>query len=180
MLHISCDRGALALPSSFRHHTHMPKTPTKPRQRKPHFIRAWRKARGMTLEALGEAVGMTSQNLGRIERGETAYTQDTLEAISDALSCPLADLLSRDPEAEQSERPAAVNANSLPAPVVQQVVEAVVEYLTGDLAEGRLWSAVVADAAKQIAADEHATPDPQSIRQGIRFAASALAAAKPQ
>lgn len=134
----------------------------------------------MTLEALGDLVGMTSQNLGRIERGETAYTQDTLEAISDALNCPITDLLSRDPEMAAAHPPTPISESSLPEPVVQQVVEAVVEYLTGDLAEGRLWSAVVVDAAKQIASGEDAIPDPQSIRQGIRFAASALAAAKPQ
>ena len=180
MLHYSCDRGALALPDRFGHHMHMPKTPKKARQRKPHFLRAWRAASGMTLEALGEAIGMTSQNLGRIERGETAYTQDTLEAISDALGCPPADLLSKDPTSEDTGPSKTISADLLPAPVVQHVVEAVVEYLTGDPAEGRLWSAVVADAAKQIATDAPATLDPQAIRQGIRFAASALAAAKPQ
>lgn len=71
-----------------------------PRFKKPparHFIRAWRKHRGYTLEQLAEIVGVTHGALSQLERGETNYTQPMLEALSEALSCSPADLIMRDP-----------------------------------------------------------------------------------
>lgn len=124
-------------------------------------------SRETTQKAIAETIGVAPARISELFKGIRDLSVDEAKLIVDAFGL-------------EKTGPPPVSADSLPAPVVQQVVEAVVEYLTGDLAEGRLWSAVVVDAAKQIAADEHATPDPQSIRQGIRFAASALAAAKPQ
>ena len=40
---------------------------------------------------------MDRANLSRLERAEIAYTQDTLEAIAEALSCEPADLVMRNP-----------------------------------------------------------------------------------
>lgn len=62
-----------------------------------HFIRAWRKDRGLTLEQLAERIGMTHQNLGKIERGLVPYNQVLLELLADALRCEPADLIMRDP-----------------------------------------------------------------------------------
>ena len=65
-----------------------------------HFIRAWRKHRGYTLEQLAEMVGVTHGALSQLERGLTNYTQPMLEAIAEALSCAPADLIMRDPNSE--------------------------------------------------------------------------------
>lgn len=64
-----------------------------------HFIRAWRKHRGLTLEQLAERVGMTHQNLGKIERGKVPYSQPLLEALAEELRTDPASLIMRDPEA---------------------------------------------------------------------------------
>lgn len=63
----------------------------------PTHIRAWRRFRNLTLERLGDRVGMAPGNLSRLERGLTPYIQYQLEAIADALRCSVADLVSRPP-----------------------------------------------------------------------------------
>lgn len=62
-----------------------------------HYIRQWRDAEGLTLERLAERVGLTHGTLSRIERGKTAYTQQVLEALADALGTTPASLIMRDP-----------------------------------------------------------------------------------
>jgi transcriptional regulator with XRE-family HTH domain len=66
-------------------------------QFRPTFIRSWRKYRGLTLEQLGGRIDMTASNLSMLERGERGYSQETLEAIADALGTEVASLLIRDP-----------------------------------------------------------------------------------
>ncbi|MGZ3272453.1 MAG: helix-turn-helix domain-containing protein [Caulobacteraceae bacterium] len=82
-----------------------------PRQARPHpkpirrptFIRAWRKHREMTLGKLAERlkteleIRISEGQLSRIERGETPYSQDILEALAAVLRCEPADLIMRDP-----------------------------------------------------------------------------------
>jgi transcriptional regulator with XRE-family HTH domain len=63
----------------------------------PHFIREWRKHRGLTLEQLAERIGMTHQNLGRIERFLVPYNQRALEALAEALRTEPASLVMRNP-----------------------------------------------------------------------------------
>jgi transcriptional regulator with XRE-family HTH domain len=71
--------------------------------RRPTFIRAWRKHRGLTLAQLADRlqveleVDISEGQLSRIERGETPYSQDILEAVAQALRCEPADLIMRDP-----------------------------------------------------------------------------------
>lgn len=71
--------------------------------RRPTFIRAWRKHRGLTLSQLADRlsveleVDISEGQLSRIERGETPYSQDILEAVAAALRCEPADLIMRDP-----------------------------------------------------------------------------------
>ncbi len=67
------------------------------RQRGRVFIREWRKHRGLTLEQLSERIDMSPGNLSHLERGMVAYTQDTLEALAEALGTDAASLLMRDP-----------------------------------------------------------------------------------
>lgn len=77
----------------------MRKVTSRFKQRGPrHFIREWRKHRGLTLEQLAERVGLTHGAISQLERGETNYTQPTLEAIAEALDCEPADLIMRRPD----------------------------------------------------------------------------------
>lgn len=61
------------------------------------FIRQWREFRGLTLEQLGERLEMTSSYLSMLERAQRGYTQETLEAIANALQTDVASLLMRNP-----------------------------------------------------------------------------------
>lgn len=69
-----------------------------PRQKfRKTYIRHWRKHRHMTLERLAERLEMTPSMLSMLERGERGYTQETLEAVAEALQTDVASLLMRDP-----------------------------------------------------------------------------------
>jgi transcriptional regulator with XRE-family HTH domain len=69
-----------------------------PKPRKAHhFIREWRKYRGLTQEQLAERIEQTSGAISQLENGIINYTQPTLEALAAALNCEPGDLLSRDP-----------------------------------------------------------------------------------
>jgi transcriptional regulator with XRE-family HTH domain len=62
------------------------------------FIREWRKHRGLTLERLAERVRMTPSALSMLERGQRGYSQESLEALAEALMTDPASLLMRNPE----------------------------------------------------------------------------------
>jgi transcriptional regulator with XRE-family HTH domain len=66
-------------------------------ERRRHFIKEWRNHRGLTLDRLADRVEISKATLSRIEGGKQPYTQDTLEALADALQCEPADLIMRDP-----------------------------------------------------------------------------------
>lgn len=51
-------------------------------------IRHHRRAQGMTQEALAEAVGVSIETVGKIERGVAAPSFDTVERIAAALGLP--------------------------------------------------------------------------------------------
>lgn len=71
---------------------------TKPkRQRRPHFIKEWRKYRNLTQAQVADRLDISRENYGRIENGKVPYNQDVLEALADALSCSVADLVVRNP-----------------------------------------------------------------------------------
>ena len=59
---------------------------------KDHPLRLWRKHRGMTLQALGDATGVTRSALSQIESGKTRATAALLRRLADALSCDMDDL----------------------------------------------------------------------------------------
>ena len=67
------------------------------------FIREWRKHRGLTLEQLADRVEMTASYFSMLERGQRGYTQETLEAIAEALQTTDASLLMRNPLDEGAE-----------------------------------------------------------------------------
>lgn len=78
----------------------MPSKIANSAQRQPHFIKEWRAHRRLTQPRLAEMIGTTKQSISRIEKGEQPYTQESLEALAQALNCTPADLISRDPARE--------------------------------------------------------------------------------
>src|SRR5690606_29093147 len=58
----------------------------------PARIRALRKQRGLTIDALATAVGIHKGHLSRIERGEKSPSLATLEAIAQTLGTRMAEL----------------------------------------------------------------------------------------
>lgn len=82
--------------------------PRKPRahpkpERRPTFIRSWRKHRGLTLAALADqldtlhGIEISEGQLSRIENAKSPYAQDLLEAIAHVLQTEPASLIMRDP-----------------------------------------------------------------------------------
>lgn len=66
------------------------------------YIREWRKYRDLTLEKLADRIEMTPSHLSMLERGERAYTQETLESLAEALRTDAASLLTRNPADEDA------------------------------------------------------------------------------
>ena len=62
-----------------------------------HFIKEWRKHRGLTQDQLAERIGMDRAYLSKIESGKRRYDQPFLEAAAVVLQCAPADLIMRDP-----------------------------------------------------------------------------------
>jgi transcriptional regulator with XRE-family HTH domain len=62
-----------------------------------HFIKQWRKHRGLTQDQLAERIGIDRAYLSKIESGKRRYDQPFLEAAAVVLQCEPADLLMRDP-----------------------------------------------------------------------------------
>src|SRR4051794_29881774 len=61
------------------------------------FIAQWREHRHMTQEQLAARLDMTQSHLSMLENAKRGYTQETLEAVADALQTDVASLLMRDP-----------------------------------------------------------------------------------
>ena len=79
-----------------------------------HYLRAWRKAAGLTLEQTAErverlsesranasastrAISMTHATLSRVERGKLPYSQGLLELLAEIYQTDRASLIMRDP-----------------------------------------------------------------------------------
>lgn len=62
------------------------------------FIREWRQYRNLTLEQLAGRLDMSASHFSMLERGQRGYTQETLEAIADALQTDAASLIMRNPQ----------------------------------------------------------------------------------
>lgn len=65
--------------------------------KKAHYIREWRKYRGLTQEQLAERIGITKSYVTKIETGARRYDQPFLEAAAEVLRVAPADLIMRDP-----------------------------------------------------------------------------------
>lgn len=68
-----------------------------PMPKQAHFIREWRKFRGLNQEQLAERIGIDRGYLSKIESGKRRYDQPFLEAAAEVLRCEPADLIVRDP-----------------------------------------------------------------------------------
>jgi transcriptional regulator with XRE-family HTH domain len=69
----------------------------KRKQFRKTYIREWRLDRGYTLEKLADRIGIKASALSYLERGQSAYTQGTLEALAAALQTDPASLIMRNP-----------------------------------------------------------------------------------
>lgn len=68
----------------------------------PHYLRQWREKKNMTLEQVGESVGISHAQLGRIERRVQKYNQELLERLAELYGVSTASLIVRDPSKEDS------------------------------------------------------------------------------
>lgn len=69
-------------------------------QRRRHYVREWRKFRGLTQEQLADRLDVATSTISQLETGKQGYSQAILEALAEALACQPADLLRRDPNKE--------------------------------------------------------------------------------
>ena len=67
---------------------------------RPHFLRKWRKDRGLTQEVLAAQAGTTASTISDLEHGKQRYTQALLEALATALDTHPGLILLRPPDAE--------------------------------------------------------------------------------
>lgn len=71
----------------------------KPQPRR-HFVKQWRKFKGLTQEQLAERIGVTPGAISQLEMGRVRYTQNMLEALADEFGCKPGDILNVDPTKE--------------------------------------------------------------------------------
>lgn len=62
-----------------------------------HYIKEWRKFRGLTQLQLAERIGIDKGYVSKIENGRRRYDQPFLEATAEILRCEVPDLIMRDP-----------------------------------------------------------------------------------
>lgn len=62
-----------------------------------HYVKEWRKFRGLTQERLAERTPFTPGAISQLETGRTQYTQAMIEALASALNCEPGDLISVNP-----------------------------------------------------------------------------------
>lgn len=65
-----------------------------------HYIREWRKARGLNIPQLAKKTGLTGSLISQIEIGRSRYSQKSLEAIAAALHTHPGLLLYVDPTSD--------------------------------------------------------------------------------
>lgn len=62
-----------------------------------HYIKEWRRYRGLTQEQLAARLEVDRTTVSKIEGGKQEYSQGFLEATAQALRCEPADLIMRNP-----------------------------------------------------------------------------------
>ncbi|RVH87765.1 XRE family transcriptional regulator [Sinorhizobium meliloti] len=104
------------------------RTNLKPNDGPRHYIRQWRKHRGLTQEQLASRMDVATSTISQLETGKQGYSQPMLENLADALGCQPADLLMRDPLREGSVWSIEDQLRSVPMERRNQII-AVVETL---------------------------------------------------
>ena len=75
----------------------MAKLKHDPNAKPTHFIKEWRKHRGLSQQRLADRLDVTKGAISQLEQGRVGYTQPMLEALAYALMCEPADLIMRNP-----------------------------------------------------------------------------------
>lgn len=83
----------------------MPPRVGSDRERKPHFIKEWRRYRKLSGQKLADMLNTSKGNISRIENNEQGYTQAFLEACAEALDTDTGSLLTRDPRKQDEDEP---------------------------------------------------------------------------
>ncbi len=86
----------------------------------------------MTLEQMAGRLDMTASHLSMLERGQRGYTQETLEAIAEALSTDVASLLMRDPTNEEAMWSIWDQAKPGQRRVIEDLAKTIIKTGTGD------------------------------------------------
>lgn len=73
-----------------------------PEQRRRTFIKEWRLYRDLTQQKLADRLETTKTTISELETGKRGYTQESLEAVADALQTDVASLLTRDPKSSEN------------------------------------------------------------------------------
>ena len=68
-----------------------------------HFVKAWRRARGLTQADLADRIGRTEAQVSRIESGKSGLTEPVAEAIARVFDCTVADLYQPPPLSQGGE-----------------------------------------------------------------------------
>lgn len=63
-----------------------------------HYVKEWRKHRGLTQEQLAGRLGVATSSVSQLETGKQGYSQATLEALAIALDCEPWQLISVNPK----------------------------------------------------------------------------------
>jgi transcriptional regulator with XRE-family HTH domain len=113
-----CARRDVAASAANAHTPHMGK-----REKTRQFLRAWRKHRGYTLERVADHIGMTHQNLGKIERGQVMYNDQLLDALADFYRTDKGSLIMRDPAKLSGEDAIYSIWDTLTAPQKKEALE---------------------------------------------------------
>jgi transcriptional regulator with XRE-family HTH domain len=70
--------------------------------RRPIFLRQWRKYRNLTQEQVADYMGWSVSNVSQLERGQQGYSDDGLAALAELLRCTPGQLLDVDPTNDDS------------------------------------------------------------------------------
>lgn len=84
----------------------MAKRATTKEKNRTHFVKEWRKHRRLTQYQAAEKIGMSRENLSKLERGEISFTADSLARVAKAYGCQESDLF-RAPADNSAPAPAA-------------------------------------------------------------------------
>lgn len=89
------------------------------------FLREWREYNNLTLEAAASRLNMSHAQLSKIERALEPYSQQLLQAASDAYGCAVHELIIRNPKDKNAVWSIQDQLLKAPEPVQKRIVAAV-------------------------------------------------------